>query len=133
MTVRLRRSSGNIFRDLGFSEEEAENLKVRADLMIELAKFNAILDPYSVLISRDVLLGEHNTLYPNVVVHRSELIAAGAEDPETLAVQLTMVFDGASARAVVRAQKLAGAGVQMAAGLLDAVGVRDGVLAGQAR
>jgi AcrR family transcriptional regulator len=64
---------------------------------------------------------------------RSELIAAGAEDPDTLAVQLTMVFDGASARAVVRAQKLAGAGVQLAAGLLDAAGVRDGVLTGQAR
>jgi len=38
MTVRARRSSGNVFKDLGFSEEEAENLKVRADLMIELTK-----------------------------------------------------------------------------------------------
>jgi predicted XRE-type DNA-binding protein len=27
-----------VFRDLGFSEDEAENLKVRADLMIELTK-----------------------------------------------------------------------------------------------
>jgi len=36
MAVRVRRSSGNVFRDLGFSEEEAENLKIRADLMIEL-------------------------------------------------------------------------------------------------
>ncbi len=32
------RSSGNVFRDLGFDVEEAENLKVRADLMIELSK-----------------------------------------------------------------------------------------------
>ncbi|HZF13343.1 MAG TPA: helix-turn-helix transcriptional regulator [Thermoanaerobaculia bacterium] len=38
MTVRARRSSGNVFRDLGFSEDEAENLKVRADLMIELTR-----------------------------------------------------------------------------------------------
>lgn len=38
MTVRARRSSGNVFKDLGFSEEEAENLKFRADLMIELTK-----------------------------------------------------------------------------------------------
>jgi len=38
MTVRARRSSGNVFRDLGFGEDEAENLKVRADLMIELSK-----------------------------------------------------------------------------------------------
>jgi len=38
MTVRARRSSGNVFKDLGFSEDEAENLKIRADLMIELTK-----------------------------------------------------------------------------------------------
>jgi predicted XRE-type DNA-binding protein len=38
MTVRARRSSGNVFRDLGFSAEEAENLKIRADLMIELTQ-----------------------------------------------------------------------------------------------
>jgi predicted XRE-type DNA-binding protein len=38
MEVRVRRSTDNVFRDLGFSEDEAENLKVRADLMIELTK-----------------------------------------------------------------------------------------------
>ena len=38
MTIRARRSSSNVFRDLGFGEDEAENLKVRADLMIELTK-----------------------------------------------------------------------------------------------
>ena len=38
MAVRVRRSSGNVFRDLGFGEDEAENLKIRADLMIELTK-----------------------------------------------------------------------------------------------
>jgi predicted XRE-type DNA-binding protein len=38
MTVRARRSTGNVFRDLGFSEDEAENLKIRADLMIELTQ-----------------------------------------------------------------------------------------------
>jgi AcrR family transcriptional regulator len=64
---------------------------------------------------------------------RSELIAAGAEDPDTLAVQLTIVFDGASARAVVRAQALGGIGVLTAAALLDAAGVRSGQLAGRAR
>lgn len=36
MSVRIRRSSENLFKDLGFAEEEAENLKIRADLMIEL-------------------------------------------------------------------------------------------------
>jgi predicted XRE-type DNA-binding protein len=38
MTVKVRRSSGNVFRDLGFSKEEAENLKIRTDLMIRLSK-----------------------------------------------------------------------------------------------
>ena len=38
MTTRIRRSSGNVFRDLGFSEEEATNLKLRSDLMIRLSK-----------------------------------------------------------------------------------------------
>ncbi len=64
---------------------------------------------------------------------QSELVAAGAEDPELLAVQLTMVFDGASARAVVRAQALGGVGITMAASVLDAAGIRAGELAGQAR
>ena len=36
MTIRTRRSTENIFSDLGFGEDEAENLKIRADLMIEL-------------------------------------------------------------------------------------------------
>jgi predicted XRE-type DNA-binding protein len=31
-------SGRNVFADLGFSPEEAQNLKVRADLMIELSK-----------------------------------------------------------------------------------------------
>lgn len=38
MIIRARRSAGNVFSDLGFGEEEAENLKVRADLMIELTR-----------------------------------------------------------------------------------------------
>jgi predicted XRE-type DNA-binding protein len=38
MKSKLQHSSGNVFRDLGFSAEEAENLRVRADLMIELTK-----------------------------------------------------------------------------------------------
>jgi AcrR family transcriptional regulator len=64
---------------------------------------------------------------------QTELVAAGADDPEMLAVQLTMVFDGASARAVVRAQALEGVGVTMAASLLDAAGVKTEELASQAR
>lgn len=38
MPTRIQASSGNVFADLGFSAEEAQNLKVRSDLMIELTK-----------------------------------------------------------------------------------------------
>lgn len=38
MTTKIRHSSGNVFRDLGFSPEEAMNLKIRSDLMIRLSK-----------------------------------------------------------------------------------------------
>ena len=35
---KLTRSSGNVFRDLGFAEEEAEHLVIRADLLIQIQK-----------------------------------------------------------------------------------------------
>ena len=38
MTTRTRRSSGNVYEDLGFSPEKAENLRTRSDLMIQLTK-----------------------------------------------------------------------------------------------
>ena len=38
MKAKIRRSSGNVFRDLGFAAEEAANLRVRSDLMIRLSK-----------------------------------------------------------------------------------------------
>ena len=38
MASRLRRGSGNVFRDLGFSADEAANLQLRSDLMIVLRK-----------------------------------------------------------------------------------------------
>jgi len=36
--LEVMRGSGNVFKDLGFSDEEAANLLVRADLMIEIVK-----------------------------------------------------------------------------------------------
>lgn len=36
--ARPTRSSGNVFRDLGFASEEAEHLAIRADLMIQIEK-----------------------------------------------------------------------------------------------
>jgi predicted XRE-type DNA-binding protein len=38
MTTKIRRSSGNVFRDLGFSKDEAEHLKIRSSLMIQIRK-----------------------------------------------------------------------------------------------
>ena len=38
MRMRARHSSGNVFRDVGFDAQEAENLRLRADLMIQLTK-----------------------------------------------------------------------------------------------
>ena len=36
---RLRRSHSNVFRDLGFAAAEAENLRIRSELMIHLVKW----------------------------------------------------------------------------------------------
>lgn len=36
MTVRMQRSSGNVFTDLGFPPEEAAHLLIRADLMVDI-------------------------------------------------------------------------------------------------
>lgn len=38
MTSKVRRSSGNVFKDLGFRDPEAENLRIRSDLMTRLRK-----------------------------------------------------------------------------------------------
>ena len=38
MTAKVRRSRGNVFRDLGFDQAVSENLRLRSDLMIELSK-----------------------------------------------------------------------------------------------
>ena len=38
MKLKVTRSSGNVFSDLGFPEEEAEHLRVRADLLIQIQK-----------------------------------------------------------------------------------------------
>jgi len=38
MSTKMRRAKANVFQDLGFDPEESENLRVRADLMIELSR-----------------------------------------------------------------------------------------------
>lgn len=38
MAIKMHRSSGNVFRDLGFPPAEAENLRLRSELMIRVEK-----------------------------------------------------------------------------------------------
>jgi predicted XRE-type DNA-binding protein len=38
MSVKITRSSGNVFRDLGFSQPEAAHLLIRSELMTRLRK-----------------------------------------------------------------------------------------------
>ena len=38
MRLKITRSTGDVFRDLGFPPEEAEHLRIRSDLLIELQK-----------------------------------------------------------------------------------------------
>lgn len=38
MAERIRRSSGNVFKDLGFPPEEAAHLLIRTDLMLEIER-----------------------------------------------------------------------------------------------
>jgi predicted XRE-type DNA-binding protein len=37
--LKITRSSGNVFKDIGFSPEEAENLKLRSDLMMRIEDY----------------------------------------------------------------------------------------------
>jgi predicted XRE-type DNA-binding protein len=41
MKLKMTKSSGNVFRDIGFPREEAEHLLIRADLMIQVQKLIA--------------------------------------------------------------------------------------------
>lgn len=36
MTMKIEQSSGNVFRDVGFGPKEAEGLRLRAQLMVEV-------------------------------------------------------------------------------------------------
>jgi predicted XRE-type DNA-binding protein len=38
MPLKIEKSSGNVFRDLGFNSKEAECPRLRAELMVELGR-----------------------------------------------------------------------------------------------
>ena len=37
--LKITRGSGNVFRDIGFGKDEAENLKLRSELMMRIEEF----------------------------------------------------------------------------------------------
>ena len=37
--LKITRGSGNVFRDIGFNKDDAENLKLRAELMMRIEDF----------------------------------------------------------------------------------------------
>ncbi len=65
MAKKLRRSSGNVFRDLGFPAEEAENLRIRSDLMARLTR---------VIKSRDLTQGEAAQMFGVTQPRISDLV-----------------------------------------------------------
>ncbi|MEU4093287.1 TetR/AcrR family transcriptional regulator [Streptomyces sp. NPDC026673] len=54
---------------------------------------------------------------------REQARRGGAHDPDLLATQLTVIFDGSSARAMAQAQSLHGLATATATALLDAAGM----------
>ena len=38
MTMKIEQSTGNVFRDIGFGPKEAESLRLRAQLMVEVRR-----------------------------------------------------------------------------------------------
>jgi predicted XRE-type DNA-binding protein len=38
MKLKMTRSTGNVFRDIGFPPDEAEHLRIRSDLLVQLQK-----------------------------------------------------------------------------------------------
>ena len=38
MAAKVTRTTGNVFRDVGFPPEEAENLRIRSELMIQIRR-----------------------------------------------------------------------------------------------
>jgi predicted XRE-type DNA-binding protein len=38
MRMKIQRSTGNVFRDLGFGAKETESLRLRAELMVEVSR-----------------------------------------------------------------------------------------------
>jgi predicted XRE-type DNA-binding protein len=76
MGSKVRRSSGNVFRDLGFTEADAENLRIRSELMARLRK---VIDEGGLTQARAArLLGVSQPRVSDLVRGRIELFSIDA-------------------------------------------------------
>lgn len=93
--LRITPSTGNVFRDVGFEGEEAEHLRIRADLMIRLQREIAARGLTQVAAAR--VFGVHPPRVSDLVRGRIDLFSI-----ETLIDWLTKL--GAEVRVVVRSR-----------------------------
>ena len=93
MKLKVTRSTGNVFRDVGFSRKEAEHLRVRADLLIDLQA--AIKERGLTQAAAAKLLGVHQPRISDLMRGRIELFSI-----ETLIDLLSRL--GMSVKVVVR-------------------------------
>lgn len=101
MRLKITPSTGNVFRDVGFSRREAEHLKVRADLLIQVHK--AITRRKLTQAAAAKLLGVHPPRVSDLMRGRIDLFSI-----ETLIDMLVRL--GLSVKIVTaRSRKRAGA------------------------
>ena len=73
MKLKVTRSTGNVFRDIGFSRKQAEHLKVRADLLIEVQE--AVSDRGLTQAAAAKLLGVHPPRVSDLMRGRIDLFS----------------------------------------------------------
>jgi predicted XRE-type DNA-binding protein len=101
MKVKVTSTTGNVFRDVGFPRKEAEHLKIRADLMLDVHR--AITRRGLTQAAAAKVLGVHQPRVSDLTRGRIELFSI-----ETLIDMLDRL--GMSVRLVTRrARKPAGA------------------------
>ena len=96
MRSKTTRSTGNVFRDLGFSPDEAEHLRIRSDLMIGLQK--EIASRGLTQVAAAVLLGVHPPRVSDLMRGRLDLFSI-----ETLIDMLARL--GVRVRLVIRPRR----------------------------
>ncbi|MEB3323351.1 MAG: helix-turn-helix transcriptional regulator [Synechococcaceae cyanobacterium] len=94
--LRITPSTGNVFRDVGFKGEEAEHLRIRADLMIRLQREISARGLTQAAAAQ--VFGVHPPRVSDLVRGRIDLFSI-----ETLIEWLTKL--GAEVRVVVRSSR----------------------------